>query len=202
MAIVSLRTRTRVWEISLAGAIICFAWLLQLTVLSGIEFKGVICSLPLTMTIVWGAVFGSNLPSLTPEELRQSSLSEVMLRQAIAGSISGALVGATFGALYASVIPVYPVCYPIIGWIAGYFCLKDFSQAPLLCIPLVFLATIFAETLMAGQLVLCQRPDVLTNLVQVALPEAAVNSIIAPLTLFPMLSWYEFSKHYLVSAEE
>ena len=202
MALVSSRTRIRVWEISLTGAIICFAWLLQLTVLSGIELKEVICSLPLTMTIVWGAVFGSALPALTPEELRSATLSEVMMRQAIAGSTSACLVGATFGALYASIIPVYPVCYPLIGWIAGYFCLKDFSQAPLLCIPLVFGGTIFAETIMACQLALTQRPDVFQNLIQVALPEAAVNSIIAPLVLFPLRSWWEFSKHYLVTAEE
>ncbi len=202
MAIVSSRTRRRVWEISLTAAIICFAWLLQVTILSGIELKEVICSLPLTLTIVWGAVFGSALPALTPEELRSTSLSEVMTRQAVTGSISGSLVGAAFGALYASVIPVYPICYPLIGWIAGYFCLKDFSQAPLLVIPLVFLCTIFAETIMAGQLALIQRPDVFQNLIQVALPEAAINSIIAPLVFFPLRSWWEFSKHYMATAEE
>ena len=202
MAIVSLNTKIKLWEFFLTAAVICFAWLLQVTVLSGIELKEVICSLPLTLTIIWGAVFGSPLPALTPEELRSATLSEVMSRQAISGSVSGALVGAAFSALYASIIPVYPVSYPIIGWIAGYFCLKDFSQAPLLCIPLVFGSTILAESIMACQLAIVQRPDVFQNLIQVALPEAAINSIIAPLVLFPLRSWYEFAKHYLVLAED
>jgi rod shape-determining protein MreD len=202
MAIVSLSGRRKLTEIGLSVAVIYFAWILQLTVLSAITLKDVICSLPLTITIVWGAVFGTRLPALTPDEMRNSSLSDVILRQAVAGSVSGALIGATFGALYASVIPTYPVYLPVIGWIAGYFSLKNYSQPALFCIPLVFMATILAETMMAGQLALLRRPDVLQNLVQIAMPEAAINAIIAPLVFFPLRGWYEFSQNYLTATDE
>jgi rod shape-determining protein MreD len=202
MAIVSLRTRRRTTEISLTIMIIVAAWFLQQLVLNRIELKEVMCGLPLTITIVWGALFGSLIPTLTPEEVRTTSLSDVVVFQALSGSISGALVGGAFGALYASLLPVFPVCYPLIGWIAGYFCLKSFSQAPLLVIPLVFLATVLAETIMACQLTIAHRPDVFLNLTQVALPEAAINSLIAPLVLFPLKGWYEFSKEQAARAEE
>jgi len=190
----------RVAEVGLAFAVIFGAWLLQLTVVSAINLRDVICSLPLTFTIVWGSIFGSRLPPLTPEEVRNSSLSDVMLRQAVGGSLSGALVGATFGALYVSVAPAYPIAYPIIGWIAGYFCLKNFSQGWMLCILVVFLSTILAETITAGELAVIgkftelKRPDLLTTLVQTAVPEAAINSLIAPLIFFPLRAWQEFSE--------
>ena len=202
MAMVSLGGRRKLTEIGLAVALIYFAWILQLTVLSAITLKEVICSLPITITIVWGAVFGSRLPSLTPDEMRNSSLSDVVLRQAVAGSVSGMLIGATFGALYASVIPTYPIYLPIIGWMSGYFCLKNYSQPALFSIPLVFMATILAETMMAGQLACLGRPDVIQNLVQIAMPEAAVNAIIAPLVFFPLRGWYEFSQNYMPASDE
>lgn len=202
MAILSLNGRRKLTEVGLSIALVYFAWILQLTILSAITLKDVICNLPLTITIVWGAVFGSRLPSLTPDEIRQSSLSDVVLRQAVAGSLSAALIGATFGALYSCVIPTYPVYLPLIGWISGYFCLKNFSQASFLTIPFVFLATILAETLMALQLMALGRPDVMQNLVQIAVPEAAVNAIIAPLVFLPLRGWYDFSKNYLSVADE
>jgi rod shape-determining protein MreD len=202
MAIVSISGQRKLTEVGLSIAIIYGAWILQLTVLSAITLKDVICNLPLTITIVWGAVFGSRLAALTADEMRKSSLSDVILRQAVAGSLSAALIGATFGALYASVIPTYPVYLPLIGWIAGYFCLKNYSQAWLFVMPLVFMATILAETFMAGQLMLLGRPDVMKNLVQIAMPEAAINSIIAPLVFFPLRGWYEFSKAYLAEVDE
>ena len=202
MAIMSLRTRRRSTEISLTVMIIIAAWFLQQLVLNRIELKEVMCGLPLTITIVWGALFGSLMPPLTQEELRTSTLSEVVAFQALSGSMSGALVGGAFGALYGSLVPVYPVCYPMIGWIAGYFCVRDFSQAPFLVIPIVFLATVLAETIMAFQLTLAHRPDVFLNLTQVALPEAAINSLIAPLVFFPLKGWYEFSKELAARSEE
>jgi rod shape-determining protein MreD len=208
---ISFSDKRKLTEIGLSIAVIYGAWILQLTVLSAIALKDVICSLPLTMTIVWGAVFGSRLPALTPSEMRESSLSDVILRQSVAGSISGALIGAAFAALYASVIPTYPLYLPIIGWISGYFCLKNFSNASFLIIPLVFLATILAETMMAGQLALLGLlwpdswhylvADVLKNLVQIAVPEASINAIIAPLVFFPLRGWYEFAKAHLAVAE-
>jgi rod shape-determining protein MreD len=202
MAILSTSGKRKLTEIGLSVGLIYFAWILQLTILSAITLKDVICNLPLTITIVWGAVFGSRLPSLTPDEMRKASLSDVVLRQAVAGSLSGALIGATFGALYASVIPTYPLYLPVIGWITGYFCLKNYSQPFLLVIPIVFMATILAETMMAGQLMILGRPDVMKNLVQIAMPEAAINAIIAPLVFFPLRGWYDFSKAYLAVADE
>ena len=202
MAMYSTSGRRKLTEIGLSVGIIYFAWILQLTVLSAITLKDVICNLPLTITIVWGAVFGSTLPALTTDEMRKSSLSDVVLRQAVAGSLSAALVGATFGALYAGVIPTYPVYLPVIGWISGYFCLKNYPSASLLAIPLVFMATILAETLMAGQLMVLGRPEVMKNLVQIAIPEAAINAIIAPLVFMPLRGWYDFARAHLDVADD
>jgi rod shape-determining protein MreD len=202
MAMFSLSGRRKLTEFGLSVALIYFTWFLQLTILSLFNVKDVMCSLPLTLTIVWGAVFGSRLPALTSDEISQSSLSDVILRQAVAGSLSAALVGGTFGALYSCTLPVYPIYLPMIGWISGYFCLKNFSQATFLTIPIVFLATILGETLMALQLMLLHRPDVIQHLVQIAVPEAAVNAIIAPLVFLPLRGWYDFSKNYLSVADE
>jgi rod shape-determining protein MreD len=193
MAMMSARRYKRFYEIASTGLIICFAWLLQLTLLSVFSLKDVVASLPLTFTIIWGSIFGSPLKAPRPDELRLSTLGQVIARQALSGSLSGALVGAFFGALYASVLPTYPICYPLIGWITGYFCLQNFNQATFLCLPLVFLSTILSESVMALQLHFLGRPEVLQNLAQVALPEAALNSLIAPFIFFPMRGWYHFA---------
>ena len=189
-----MRARKRFFQIGLAGLIICFVWLLQLTVLSLLPLRAVLCSLPLMVTIVWGAVFGSPLQMPRADELRRVGLGQIVAMQAMSGSLSGALVGAFFAALYASILPVYPVCYPIVGWAAGYFCLRGFNQGGMLCIPLVLLLSVFAEAIMAIQLHFIGRPDVLGQLVQIAVPEAIVNAIISPFVFYPMRGWFEFTK--------
>lgn len=194
MAIISIRSRTRIGVIGLSIVIVVIAWLMQLTVLSKLSLNDVLCSLPLTVTIIWGSVFGSSLRKPSADELRISPLSQVMLWQALGGSPSGALIGAFFAALYSTLLPVYPVCYPVIGWLAGYFTLRNFNQATLLCIPLVLLATVFAETLLALQLHWQGRPDVLPRLADIAFSEAILNALIAPFVYFPMRGWYEFFK--------
>lgn len=195
MAVISMRARRRFWQIGLAALLICFAWLLQLTVLSLLPLRAILCSLPMMVTIVWGSVFGSPLQMPRADELRNVGVNQVIAMQALSGSLSGALVGAFFAALYASILPVYPICYPLVGWAAGYFCLRGFNQGALLCIPLVLLLTVFGETVMAVQLAISPgRPDVFPHLVQIAVPEAIVNAIIAPFVFFPMRSWYEFTK--------
>lgn len=93
-------------------------------------------------------------------------------------------------------IPAYPVAYPLIGWIAGYFTLQNFNQATFFCIPLVFSATIFAEAITAAQLALMSRPDVLQHLSNVVFPEAVLNSLMAPFIFFPMQEWYKFSREH------
>jgi rod shape-determining protein MreD len=128
------------------------------------------------------------------DELRRVGLGQIVAMQAMSGSLSGALVGAFFAALYASILPVYPVCYPIVGWAAGYFCLRGFNQGAMLCIPLVLLLSVFAEAIMAIQLHFIGRPDVLGQLVQIAVPEAIVNAIISPFVFYPMRGWFEFTK--------
>lgn len=194
MALMSVRTQKRIGEIGITALVVCFAWLIQLTVFTQMTFNNVLANLPLTFTILWGSVFGSPLQAPRPNELRISTLGQVIARQALSGSLSGALVGAFFGALFASVIPAYPIAYPIIGWIAGYFTLQNFNQATFLCIPLVFLASIFAETITALQLAALGRPDVLQQLVNVAFPESILNALMAPFIFFPMREWYKFSK--------
>lgn len=192
MAILSMRTRKKVGDISLAFLIGSLAWLFQLTVLNHFLFMGATCNLPLTLTILWGAVFGSPVKPIGPDELRVSSAASIFLHQLASGSMSGALIGAFCGALYASVLPIYPLCLPLVGWISGYFCLRNLQQDALICIPLVLLATVFAESMMATQLFLLGRAEVFARLAVIALPEAILNALIAPFIYLPMRRWYDF----------
>src|SRR5215468_10108258 len=193
MAVLSERARKRACDIALTAFAGSLAWLIQLTVLNNFSFQGVICNLPLIFTALWGSVFGSRLPPLTPDDLRKAKVREIFLHQLLSGSTSGALVGAFVGALYASVLPVYPVCFPVIGWVTGYFCLRNLNQETLICIPLVLLATVAAESIMAWQLWMLGRPDVFSHLAQIALPEGLLNALIAPFVYFPMRRYYDFS---------
>lgn len=201
MILGSIRSRKRISEIASAAFIVAFAWLIQLAVLSKLPFGSVLCNLPLTLTIVWGVTFGSPVGKPSPDELRVSSFGTVLFRQLLSGSPSGAIVGAFFAALASSVLPIYPVSYPLIGWIAGYFSLKNFNQAAFLCIPLVVLLSFLGEMLMACQLALIGRPEVFSQLVLVGFPEALLNALIAPVLFFPMRGWYEFSQWRKLSVE-
>jgi len=173
--------------------LIYLAWLMQLTVLNGFFFHGAVCSLPLTLTILWGFVFGSRLPPLTSDDLKVMTARQVFFRQLMSGSLSGFLVGAFTGALYASVAPVYPLSFPIVGWVAGYFCARKLQREVLLCIPVVLLATVFAEAIMAVELWFSGREESFLHLARIALPEAVVNAVIAPFCYFPMRRWHDFA---------
>lgn len=201
MSILSIKSRRRLGEIVIAGGILLVAWFIQLALLSKLTFSQVLCNLPLAMTIVWGATFGSPMEKPTPDELRVASVGEVMARQLISGSLSGALVGGFFAALSFSVLPLYPVAYPLIGWISGYFSLKNFNQAAFLCIPLVLLLTFLAEIIMAFQLFLMGRPDVAGHFITISFPEALLNALIAPVLFFPMRGWFEYSQWRRASYE-
>jgi len=191
------------FEIGLAAIIIWCVWLIQLTLLAKFTLNGVMCNLPLTLTIVWAIVFGSPLKAPSPEEMRQASVVEVFFRQAMAGSVTGLLVGAVFASLFASIIPIYPICYPLVGWLAGYFCLRSFNQASLLVIPIVFIFTLVAEFTMAYQLHILGRPDVFQNLSRIGFPEAVFNSLIGPFLFFPLRGWYEYAvTHVMGTARE
>jgi rod shape-determining protein MreD len=194
MAILSSRGRKRLGELTIALVVLWVAWIMQLTILSKLTFSQVLCNLPLALTIVWGATFGSPMEKPTSDELRVASVGAIFVRQLLSGSISGAIVGGFFAALSCSVLPVFPVAYPVIGWISGYFSLKNFNQAAFLCIPLVLLLTFLAEIIMAGQLLLCGRPDVLPHFVTISFPEALLNALIAPVLFFPMRGWFEFTQ--------
>jgi rod shape-determining protein MreD len=194
MDILGIKGRRRIGEITIAGLILWVAWLIQLTILSKLTFSQVLCNLPLAMTIVWGATFGSPMEKPTSDELRVASVPAVLVRQLLSGSVSGALVGGFFAALSCSVLPVFPAAYPVIGWISGYFSLKNFNQAAFLCIPLVLLLTFLAEIIMAAQLALMGRPDVTAHFITVSFPEALLNALIAPVLFFPMRGWFEFSQ--------
>jgi rod shape-determining protein MreD len=188
----SIRLRARLWEIGLAAAVIFFAWLFQSNILTRLSVGGLMCNLPLTFTIVWATVFGTRLSNLTADNFRILSLNEIIAYQAVSGSLSGALIGAVFAALYASVLPVYPISYPLIGWIAGYFCLKNVNHAHFLTIPIVLCASVLAESIMALQLFAMARPEIMSRFIDSALPEAVMNALIAPWIYLPMRSWYEF----------
>lgn len=194
MALLSMKERRRVGELTIAAVVLWVAWLIQLAILSKLTFSQVLCNLPLAMTIVWGATFGSRMKKPTSDELRMASVGEVLVRQLLSGSLSGALVGGFFAALSYSILPVFPVAYPVIGWIAGYFSLKNFNQAAFLCIPLVLLLTFLAEIIMAGQMAIVGRPDVIGHFVTIGIPEALLNALIAPVIFIPMRGWFEFSQ--------
>jgi rod shape-determining protein MreD len=194
MAVISMQARGRFWQIGLAAIVLCFAWLLQLTLLSLIPLRAVLCSVPMMVTIVWGAVFGSPLQMPRRDELRNVSLGQIVTMQSLSGSVSGLLVGAFFGALYASILPIYPISFPLVGWVSGYFCLRNFNQGTLLCIPLVLLLSVFAETATALQLMILGRPDVLAHLAQTAVTESIVNAMISPFVFYPLRAWYELTK--------
>lgn len=170
------------------------AWLLQANVLNNMSFQGTICNLPLTLTILWGFVFGSPLPAIRSDELKLSSAGEVFLRQLCSGSISGALMGGFIGSIYGSVEPIYPFAYPLIGWIAGYFSLPKMNQETLICIPIVLLGTVMAEMFIALQLQLSGFASPFQHLAEVALPEALMNAMIAPFVYFPMRHWHDWAQ--------
>lgn len=192
MAIISMRSRKRVLELALSALICTSALLIQLLILNYLGIKGSICNLPLTLLIVWGLVFGTTFPAPSAVELRRLSVHDIFMRQAASGSMSGFLVGWFFAWIYFfSLIPVFPIAYPLIGWAAGYFCLRGISQGNLLCIPMVFLLTLFAEGITAWELILMGRPGIFDQLALFILPEALLNSIIAPFIYFPMRRWYD-----------
>lgn len=193
MTILSMRARKRFFEIGLTALVAWSSLVLQFTILNKLPVHEVVCNLPLTIVIVWGAVFGSRLPAISADELRLSSVWQIFFRQAASGSVSGALLGALFGALYSSVLPVYPLYFPLAGWIAGYFCLRNLNKENLLCIPLVLVLTGLAESLMAWQLWFLGRACVFETLSSMVLPEALLNAIIAPFIYFPMRRWYDLS---------
>ncbi len=194
MSVFANRERARIGAIGLTALIVSVVWMLQMSVLSQIRFNDVQCNLVLTFVIVWGLTFGSPMEAPTLDELRLSTLKSVFLRQLLSGSFTGALLGAAFAALYSSVLPVIPISYPLIGWTAGYFSLGKFNRALIFCIPLVLIFTFLSELITAVQLILLQRPMVLENFVRLVLPEAVLNSLIAPFIFFPMRGWLEFTK--------
>ncbi len=193
MAILSMRTRKKAWDIALAVLVIGSAWVLQLTVLNNLTFQDVMCNLPLTITILFGFVFESQLPPISADQLRTRSAGEIFLRQTLSGSMTGLLAGAFFASLYASVLPVYPIALPIIGWVAGYFSPRKLNQETLMCIPVVLLGTVLAELVMAQQLYLIGRTEAFMHLAHLALPEALLNSLIAPFVYFPMRRFHDFA---------
>ncbi len=188
-------TRRRIGIIGMSAMIIALAWILQLAVVSQIRLGMVQASLPLTVTIVWGITFGSPIAAPTLDELRITDLRSVLVRQALSGSVSGALVGACFAGLYSSVLPVYPICYPIVGWMAGYFCLRNFNQSLILCLPLVLIFTFLAEGMTAANLALLGRPEVLEKFMEIVISEGVLNALIAPFIFVPMRGWSEFAKY-------
>jgi len=213
MILGSMRSRRRLSEIGVAALLVIIVWLIQLALLSKFRFGDVLCNLPLTMIIIWGVTFGSPMAKPTNDELRVSKFSAILVRQLLSGSPSGAIIGAFFAALSASVIPVYPIAYPIIGWIAGYFSLKNFNQAAFLCIPLVLLLTLLGETIMGVQLCLVHGrelisatgrlvvPEELSHLAMFIVPESLLNSLIAPVLFIPMRGWYEFFRWRQMSTD-
>lgn len=194
MALFSMRTNKKLKNYGLLTLVSVTALVLQIGILNNFPVHGVYCNLPLTLVIIWGAVSGSPMMAITADELRLSTTAEIFTRQLSSGSITGLVTGAFMAALYAPMIPVFPIYLPIAGWTAGYFCLRHINQQNFLCIPLVFVITLLAETIMAWQLSIVGRSGVFDQLMQIAVPEASLNAMIAPFIYFPMRRWYEYTQ--------
>jgi rod shape-determining protein MreD len=193
MHLISIRTRTRIWEISLSTIVIYIVWLLQLNILTRLALRGLFCNLPLTFIIVWSSIFTSSMSRLSADDLRIRSVWQIAIYQAMSGSFSGALIGAAFAVLYGSVTPVYLLSYPLIGWICGYFPLKSINNGAFYSIALVFFFSVLGEFLTALQLIVLGRSEVFGRFVDLALPEAVLNALIAPFIFLPIKAWYDFS---------
>jgi rod shape-determining protein MreD len=189
----SIKTRRHLWELSLAFMVIYFIWVFQSDVLTKLSLRGLFCNLTLTFTIIWASIYSSSIPPLSSDDIKVRSLSRIARYQAMSGSISGTAVGAVFAALYASVLPAFLISYPLIGWIAGYFPLRKIQHASFYCIVLVLLGTILAEFITACQLSLMGRAEVFSCFVQIAVPEAVLNALIAPFIFVPLKAWYDFN---------
>lgn len=201
MAMFSMRTRKKLANYGLTAIVCTGALVLQIGVLNNFPVHGVYCNLPLTLVIVFGTVFGSPLAPITPDELRTSTTGEIFFRQLLSGSVTGLLVGAFMSALYAPMIPVYPAYFPIAGWFAGYMCLRNINKQNLLSIPVVFVVTLIAETIMAWQLAIVGRAGVFDQLMQIAVPEASLNAVIAPFIYFPLRRWYDVGRSVQIPGE-
>ncbi len=189
----SMQIRKEVIAVSLTAAACFLVWFVQLLLLNKVTLWGAAGNLPLTLTIIWGLVFGSRVPEVSPAELRSKSTFNIFIHQSLRGSISGALVGAFCGTLYACLEPVFPLCFPLLGWIAGYFYLGKTSKETLLCIPFTLLGTILAETIMAWQLMLTNNAYTMERLFAIALPEATLNALFAPLLYLPLRHLHDIS---------
>jgi hypothetical protein len=211
MTMLSMRTRRKAANYGLSGALAFTVILVQTTLLSHFPVRDplpVYCNLPLTVAIVWGAVFGSPIASITPDELRLSTVSQVFTRQLLSGSLAGALMGALLAALYAPILTVFPFYLPFAGWMAGYFCLRNINKQNVilnlsLLAPLVFVISLMADTIMAWQLSLpanllvpgsAGRAGAFDNLMQIAISEASLNMIISSFIYFPVRFWYDASQ--------
>lgn len=178
----------------MAGLLSAGSLFIQMAILNRLTMLGITGNLPLVLILVWGQVFGSPLSSISAAQLRKSSLSEVFTRQLMSGSPSAFLVGLFMTCLYSHFVPCVPIAFPLMGWVAGYFCMRSLSQGNLLCIPVTFILTIFAELMMAAQLTVLGRPSALEHFSTVVLPEALLNSVIAPFIYFPLRRWYDFAE--------
>jgi len=188
----SIKTRRYLWELGLAFSVIYFIWVLQSDVLTKLSLHNLFCNLPLTFIIIWSSIYTSSIKPLSSDDIKVRSLTDIALHQAMSGSVRGAAVGAVFAALYASILPVFLLSYPLIGWIAGYFPLRKIQHASFYCIVLVFLGTVLAEFITACQLAILGRAEVFSCFVQIAIPEAVLNALIAPFIFVPLKAWYDF----------
>jgi len=188
----SIKTRRHLWELSLAFAVIFFIWILQSDLLTQLSLHHLFCNMPLTFIIIWASIYTTSITPLNSNDVKIRSVINIILYQAISGSVSGAIVGAVFAALYASVLPVFLISYPLIGWIAGYFPLRKIQHASFYCILLVLFGTILAEFITACQLALLGRAEVFSCFVQIAVPEAVLNALLAPFIFIPLKAWYDF----------
>lgn len=201
MALFSMRTRRKLGGYALTALVVTSVYIIQTTIMNHFPVQGVYCNLPLTLVIIWGSVFGSPLPPISPDELRVSSVGQIFVRQMMSGSFAGALAGGLVAALYGPIINVFAIEFPLAGWFAGYFCLRNLNKQNLLCMPLVFVITLLAESVMAWQLYLTGRAGTIDHLMQIAMPEAILNTVIAPFIYFPMRRWYDFSQTKTVVRE-
>ncbi len=190
MNVFSISTRQKLFLIFLMVSFAYVAWLIQLIFIVKLKLSHSIANLPLTIVIVTGLMANKKRLKYPPGQIAKLSLRELIKSQFKNGSLVGLGLGAFMASLEKSLTGSFPVSYIFVGYLSGYFSLRNFNWPVILIIPLVFMFSILSECIYAIQLF--QIPGVYNHLIRFAMVEASLNALIAPFVYYPINTLYEF----------
>ena len=192
MNILSISSKQKLFLIFLVISFSFFAWVIQIIFIGKLRLAHVCANLPLTIIIVTGLVANFNYPKENPNEIKRISLGQVVKNQFKNGSISGLFLGLFLASIEKSLTGVLPIAYPLVGFLAGYFSLGNFSLPVFLIIPLVFMFSVLAQAIFSLELFFLHVNGVFNHLINFAMIEASINALIAPFVYFPINAIYEY----------